>query len=64
MTEKGLISINEAVARTGYSRQQVYNLVRAKKIVAEKRGGWQFWVNLKSLAAYCERQGKTLAKAD
>ena len=57
------ITINEAVKSTGYSRQQIYNLVRAQKIKAEKRG-WEYWVDFKSLAAYCQRQGKTFISAE
>jgi hypothetical protein len=52
------ISVTEAVRLTGYSRQQIYNLVR-DGIVASRKFGWEIWIDRSSLLAYCvKRQTK------
>jgi len=57
------ITVNEAVKRTAYSRQMIYNLVREGKVRSQKRG-WQYWLDWRSLAAYCAQHGRELAKPE
>ena len=57
MTTK--ITVKEAVKLTGYTRQQVYNLIADGRVKATKRA-WEYLVSLKSLTDYCKRQGRTL----
>lgn len=57
---KNSITVNEAMELSGYTRQQMYNLIRGGRVRAERRG-WEYWVDRRSLEAYCRAQGKILA---
>ena len=52
---KNLISVNEAVRRSQFCRQTIYNLVREGKIKFARRG-WEIWVDWRSLSAYRARR--------
>jgi hypothetical protein len=49
------LSVRGAVRLTGYTRQQIYNLIVNCKIRAKKRER-QYQINRRSLLAYCERR--------
>ncbi len=57
------LTVGEATKLSGYTRQQLYNLLRTGKVKAQRRG-WEYWVYRGSLAAYCDQQGKSLSKAE
>ena len=57
------ISVTEAVKLSGFSRQQLYNLVR-DGIVDARKHGWEYWINRRSLEAYCRSRGRDQAAAE
>jgi excisionase family DNA binding protein len=50
------ISVREAVTTTGYTRQQVYNLIVNGRILARKVGH-EYRIDRRSLADYTQRRG-------
>jgi hypothetical protein len=60
---KGTITVTDAQRRTNYSRQQLYNLIRAEKVKVSRRG-WEYWIVLASLERYCRERGKALSPAE
>jgi predicted glycosyl hydrolase (DUF1957 family) len=57
----GYITVNEAVKRSGYSRQMIYNLIRSETLKVSRKS-WEFWVNVKSLASYAKSRGRLLTE--
>jgi excisionase family DNA binding protein len=51
------VTVRQAAQLTGYSRQQIYNLVQDGK-VRSRKPGWELWVDRKSLLAYCAAQNR------
>jgi len=51
------ISVREAVKLTGYSRQQIYNLIVAERIPARKEGH-EYRIDRRALLDYQKNFGK------
>ena len=58
MNKPNEITIKEAVKLTGYSRQQLYNVVSDGKVKSRKPGRWEILIDRASLLAYAEKHSK------
>lgn len=52
------ITIDDAMRLSGFARIKLYQLVKAGKLKARKPGGFQIWVDRKSLLDYLATQAK------
>jgi excisionase family DNA binding protein len=56
MTTESEVSVRQACELSGMGRQHIYTLVTQGKIRARKPGGWQLFIDRKSLLAYLARR--------
>jgi hypothetical protein len=57
----GYITVNDAMKRSGYSRQMLYNLIRDETLKVSRKS-WEYWVSQKSLEAYARNHGRVLTE--
>lgn len=57
------ITVNDALYLTGYTRQQIYNILVARRVQARKIGH-QYFINRQSLLDYLKKRRRPKASAN